>query len=803
MLIAYKWLKDYVRFPFTPQELADRLTMVGLEVGGISTFQRGLDLCKICQIKEISPHPNADKLHLCLVDMGEKTLSIVCGAPNVKTGDKVPIALPGARLSNIGEIKETKIRGVLSAGMLCSEVELDMGHDRSGLMTLPEDAPVGENLSDYLNIADTVLDLDITPNRSDCLSHLGIAREVAAMTGQVASLPEIKFPEEGEPIENLMEIRILDPNLCFRYVARIVTGVTIGPSPTWLAARLESVGIRSINNVVDVTNFVLMETGQPLHAFDYDLLQGKKIIVRTANEKEGFKTLDDVDRALDPSMLMIADANHSVALAGIMGGLESEVSEKTRNVLIESAWFNPENVRRTSRKLGLSTEASQRFERGIDPEGVLTSADRATQMILRLAGGKAAQGAIDVYPHPVQKAPITLRTQRTNMIIGVPLSSKQIAAILEGLSFKLLTQTDEEMSFLPPSFRQDIFREEDLIEEVARFYGYDRIPVTIPGGSIPMGEKLSINQYIESYVREILVGAGFCEVINFSFTKKHLFDMIRIGVNEDELEPVKIQNPLTEDHDSLRPSVVPGLIQNLGFNLSRQNLDLKIFEISTCFFHSKAKALYAIERKRLGIAMTGQSESQNWRINGRKIDIYDLKGILGLLLDGLDVDQYGFETVSVPWLDEETSMQIMCQNRRLGLIGRLSSRIDEIFDLKRPAFVAELDLDYLIKLARPGQYNFQAIPKFPPVLRDLAITIDECITFKQVLDLIRKEGGRLLQDVSLFDVYVGQQIPKGKKSLAFSLTYRSEQKTLTDAEVNEVHQRIFQRLNSELNAELR
>jgi phenylalanyl-tRNA synthetase beta chain len=648
-----------------------------------------------------------------------------------------------------------------------------------------------------------VLDLDITPNRSDCLSHLGIAREIAAMTGEVAKLPEIQFPEVGESIDKLMEIRIVDPELCFRYVARIITGITIGPSPAWLAARLESVGIRSINNVVDVTNYVLMETGQPLHAFDYDLIQDKKIIVRSANPKEAFITLDGVERALDSSMLMIADARRSIALAGVMGGMESEVTERTKNILIESALFNPKNTRKTSRKLGLNTEASQRFERGIDPEGVLTSANRATQLILQIAGGIAAKDAIDVYPARMEKDPIQLRVKRANMILGLDLSGDEISDILKNLSFKPLSRTNEEITFLPPSFRQDIFQEEDLIEEVARFYGYDRIPTTVPSGGIPAGEKLSKNQNIETITREILVGAGLYEVINFSFTKKLIFDNIRIGVNEEISEPVKIQNPLTEDYDSLRPSVVPGLIQNLVFNVSKQNLDLKIFELSTCFFPSRERAVRTIERKRLGIALVGQTQNRNWRVPERNVDFYDLKGLLELLLEGIGIGKYHFEAVTVPWLDEGTSIQIMDNDARFGIFGQVSSRSREVFDLKRPAFVAELDFDYLVKLARPGCYKFQAIPKFPPVLRDLAVVIDNFIAFKQVINLITEEGGELLKDVSLFDIYVGPQIPKGKKSLAFSLTYRSDIRTLTDEEVNEVHQQIFNRLNSELGAELR
>jgi len=803
MYIGYNWLKEYVEVPFTPEELAERLTMLGLEVGGISRYQRGLELCKVALIKGINPHPNADNLSLCLVDIGERTLTVVCGASNMKSGDKIPIALPEAILPRAGSIKEATIRGVPSAGMLCSAWELGLGDDRSGLMILPEDAPQGSDLATYLNLSDTILDIDITPNRADCLSHLGIAREVAAMTGGTASLPKIHFPEKGEPIEERIGIQIVDPGLCFRYAARIITGVTIGPSPAWLESRLQSVGIRSINNVVDVTNFVLMETGQPLHAFDYDLLRGKRIIVRPAREHETFATLDGIARAMNPSMLMIADAERSVALAGVMGGMDSEVTGKTTTILIESAIFNPVSIRNTSRQLGLSTEASQRFERGIDPEGVVPSADRATQLILQLAGGRAAKGALDVYPRRITKDPIQLRPKRANMIIGLDLPAKTMEGILNGLSFTTLSRTKEYMTVQPPSFRQDISREIDLVEEIARFYGYNRIPTTIPSGSIPMTEKISKNQHVMSITRDILVGAGLTEVINFSFTKKGLFDNIKIGVHNNVPDTVTISNPLTEEHNSLRPSVIPGLIQNLVHNLSRQNPDLKIFELSTCFFPSAEKAMPVNEHKRLGIAMMGRTDGRHWRIPERNVDIYDIRGLIELLLEEIGIRDYHFEPASVQWLEKGGALHITRGRSIFGIVGYVSERIRDCFDLKKPALVVELDFDGLAECAQPGEYTFEALPKFPPVLRDLAIIIGECTTFRHVLDLIREEGGKLLQDVSLFDVYVGRQIPEGKKSLAFSLMYRSETRTLTDEEVNEVHQRIIDRLRSELSAELR
>ncbi|MGA1844350.1 MAG: phenylalanine--tRNA ligase subunit beta [bacterium] len=802
MYIGYNWLKEYVEVPFTPEELAERLTMLGLEIGGISRYLRGLDLCRVALITRIDPHPNADKLCLCTLDIGEHTTTVVCGATNMKTGDRVPIALPGAVLPRAGEIKEATLRGVASAGMLCSAWELGLGDDRSGLMILPQDAPAGSDLAEYLNISDTILDVEITPNRADCLSHLGIAREVAAMTGGRAALPDIRFPEEGEPIEQHIGIEIVDPDLCFRYAARIITGVTIGPSPAWLASRLESVGIRSINNVVDVTNFVLMETGQPLHAFDYDLLRKKRIIVRPAWEKEVFTTLDGVERTMDPSMLMIADAERSVALAGVMGGMESEVTENTTNLLIESAIFNPTSIRNTSRRLGLSTEASQRFERGIDPERVVPSADRATQLILQLAGGRAAKGALDVYPRPIIKDPVRLRPKRANMIIGLDLPAQAMEDILTGLSFVTLSRTTEHITVQPPSFRQDVSEEIDLVEEIARFYGYNRIPTTIPGGSIPMTEKMSKDQRIMSMTRDILVGAGLSEVVNFSFTKKGLFDNIKIGM-DDNAEPVPISNPLTEEHNSLRPSVIPGLIQNLIYNLSRQNPDLKIFELSTCFFPSEEKAMPVTERIRLGIAMMGRNKERHWRIPERNVDIYDIRGVIELLLEEVGIREFRLEPASVPWLEEGGALHITDGTSRFGIVGYVSGRIREYFDLKKPALVAELDFDGLVERAQPGEYTFEALPKFPPVLRDLAIIIDKRTTFRHVLDLIQEEGGELLRDVSLFDIYVGRQIPEGKKSLAFSLMYRSESRTLTDEEVNEVHQRIIDRLCSALGAELR
>ncbi|MBN2374562.1 phenylalanine--tRNA ligase subunit beta [bacterium] len=803
MLIGYNWLKDYVKVPFSPQELADRLTMIGLEVSSIEVFQKGLELCKVGRIEVISPHPNADRLSLCQVDVGEKKLSIVCGASNIKSGDKVPVALLGAKPPRGTEIKKASVRGITSEGMLCSEWELGIGDDHSGIMILPEDAQIGMDIAEYLKVSDTIFEIDLTPNRADCLSHLGIAREIAAMTDQIASLPEIRFTEEGGPIEKMIEIQITDPSLCFRYAARIVTGINIAPSPLWLSARLESVGIRSVNNVVDITNLVMMETGQPLHAFDYDLIQGKKILIRPAEMGERFKTLDGIERSLDPTMLMIADANHPIAVAGVMGGMDSEVTEKTINILIESALFNPKSVRKTSLNLGLSTEASQRFERGIDPDGVLASADRATQLILHIAGGKPAKGSIDLYPNPIKKEPVRLRAKRVNGCLGLNISSKQVYNILKGLSFKPLSPAGEDMVFIPPSFRQDIFGEVDLIEEVARFYGYDNIPTTIPSSKIPMGDKISKGQNLEYVMREILVGTGFYEVINFSFTKKCLFDIINLGVKEGHCNLVEIKNPLTEDHDTLRPSVIPCLIQSLVFNLSHQNRDLKLFEFGTCFLTSQCSETGCVEGKSLGIAMSGLMQGKHWRQPDIDMDFYDIKGQIEFILDSIGVKGYLFEMVNNHGLAEGQSLKVMHKGRQFGILGRLSQRTAVYFDIKRPVFVAELDFDYICGISEYGRHRFKAIPKFPPVLRDMAIVVEKDVPFQRIIDLIREEGGKLLEDANLFDLYSGKQIPDGKKSLAFSLTYRSSEKTLTDKMADKVYQRIFKRLKSELNAEMR
>ncbi len=803
MQIGYNWLKNYIRMPFTPKELIDRLTMIGLEAGGITEFQKGLEFCKIGEIKEILPHPNADKLSICRINIGTAELSIICGASNIREGNKVPVALSGANLPNGIEIRQTSIKGITSGGMLCSERDLDIGNDRSGIMILPDDAPIGADLADYLNITESVLEIDITPNRGDCLSHLGIAREIAAITSQTVSLPEITFPEEGEPVGNLIQIKIIDPELCFRYVARIITDVTIAQSPSWLAARLESVGIRSINNVVDITNFVLMETGQPLHAFDYDLIKGGKIYVRPAMQGERFQTLDKIERLLDSSMLMIADAQRPIAIAGLMGGIESEVTQNTKNILIESALFNPVSIRKTARSLGLNTEASQRFEKGVDPDGILISANRATQLILQIAGGKVAKGAIDLYPKQIKKEPINVRPKKVNKILGLSLSSDNIYEILKNLSFKPLSQPGENMEFLPPSFRQDIINQIDIVEEIARLYGYNKIPVTIPSGKISIEAKVSKGQKIEEIIRDTLIGAGFYENITYSFTKESLFDNIKFGVFENYYELIKIKNPLTEEQDALRPSLIPNLIQMAVYNQSRQEYDIKIFEIGTCFFPVPERESPPKEGKRLGILMAGRRTGEHWLRKEEEIIFYDLKGLIEFLIESLGIQGYHFKKATSAWLDTESSLQVLYQDKQLGILGSLASKARDIFSLKGPFFAAEVDMDCIYKISVPGKYKYKKIPKFPPVLRDMAVVVEKEVPFKQIRDIILNEGGELLKDLSLFDLYIGPQIPAGKKGLAFAFTYRSDERTLKDEEVNKVHQRIYERLNYEFKAELR
>ncbi|MCG3150555.1 MAG: Phenylalanine--tRNA ligase beta subunit [Verrucomicrobiae bacterium] len=764
MKFTYNWLKQYVDFDWSPQELAEKLTFAGIEVEDIVTLGGKIpEQVVIAQILSSDKHPNADKLSVCRVNDGTGERQIVCGAKNYKVGDKVPLALPGAAMGAGFTIKESKLRGILSQGMMCSAEELGLPKAEDGLLILPADAPLGKKFSEYVGPGDTVYDIEVTPNRPDWLSVIGIAREIAALTGNPLKLPAdsgtgvspgSSNKQTGETPFPLVEVEA--PDLCPRYTARMIRGVKIGPSPAWLKSILEKVGLRSINNVVDITNYVLLESGHPLHAFDFNLLKGNRIIVRRAKDGEEFGAIVGSQHKLTGEMLVIADAERAVALAGIMGGQNSEINDATTDVLLESAWFLPANVRKTSKQLSLTSDSSYRFERGADIGGVIWASNRAALLIQQLAGGTIG-GFVDVLAKPVEKRRVKCRYAQVNRLLGVEVPPATVKKIFTGLGLEVLEGRAPSrpsgalghdgawpsIEVEIPTYRVDLEREADLIEEVCRIYGVENIPAKMLP-ALPAVSAFDAQWDERRRVRATLNALGFHEALNQT--------MVSEGA-------VKLQNPLNAEMTALRQSLVPGLLQNLRTNVSRHQYDMRLFEIGRVFAADGKESL------KLALAATGRRTTGDWE-RTEKSDYFDLKGALEQL--GVNA-----EITEIP---EKKAKKL---------------------DLRDAVYVAECELP-----ARAvSEKQFVELPKFPAIVRDVALVVDEAVTHRQVLDAI--ERGKNLEAVALFDVFRGGSIPAGKKSVAYSLTFRAADRTLTDTEVNAAHEAIKKQLQAKLACEIR
>jgi phenylalanyl-tRNA synthetase beta chain len=802
MKVSLSWLKDYVTIDVDVEALAASLTMAGLEVDALVDRYAYLDRVVVGAIVEMSPHPDADALSVCQIDIGKDLRRVVCGASNIKAGDLVPIALPGTVLPSGDTIEAGVIRGQGSEGMLCSEAELALGTDRTKILLLPQAARPGAGLAGVLGLSDTIMEFDLTPNRSDCLSVIGIAREVAAILKTPMKYPEITIPRGEIPIEDLTSVTIEAPNHCPRYAARVVTDVRVAPSPFWLQDRLHSVGLRAINNVVDVTNFVLMEMGQPLHAFDFDRLTEHRIVVKTARAGQMFTTLDGVERTMQADMLMICDGRGPVALAGIMGGLESEIEDHTTQVLIESAYFNPITTRRTAKRLGLNTESGYRFERGVDPAGVRRALDRAAQLMVELAGGKIADGAIDVFPGAFPEKVVGLSVGRTNRFLGTWSSQDEVTSYLESIEFKTERVDDDRLNVVPPSFRVDISRPADLMEEVARLSGYDDIPTTHPVSHV-VAKKPEKKRRVRDRVRRLLVSCGCTEIVTYSFIGGDACDKLLLQGQDKRRRVVSILNPLTEDQDVMRTSLVPGLLTTTYRNSTKRNDDLRIFELGKVFF-SRSQDELPEEVEMISCLWTGARYEKTWHRNDTPVDFYDIKGVVERVCEGLNVADVSFVPLTVkdfPYLIPRGAAEIRVGQDRVGAIGEFSRGVLENFELKQSAFVFELNFDRLIAHVQE-EMRVKALPRFPATMRDLAMIVDDRVAARTVLDFVKGLGQSLIEKVEIFDVYKGAPIPQGKKSIALRFTYRSSERSLTDAEVNAIHDRVIQQTLSQFNAQL-
>ncbi len=801
MIVTYKWLQEFVDFDLSPEELAHRLTMAGLEVDMMEYIGADMESVIVARLLSVDPHPDADRLTVCQVDTGTEKVQVVCGATNHKTGDLIALAQVGSVLPGDFTIKKSKIRGQVSQGMLCSEKELAFADEAAGIMILPAGLTLGQPVFEALDLKDVRYELGLTPNRADCLSVVGVAREVAAMVGGKLKLPDTQIIEEGGPIAPETSVEILDSDKCPRYAARLIKNIKIGPSPDWLVKRLETIGLRTINNVVDVTNYVMMELGHPLHAFDFNLLRGKKIVVRCPGQT-GFTTLDGQSHTLIDTDLAICDAEGAVALAGVMGGENSEIQPETETVLLESAYFDPITIRRTSKRLGLHTDSSHRFERGSDINIVPIALNRAAALIAELAGGTICKGMIDVYPSVIDLRQVSIGVTKTNTVLGLNLTLSQIEAHLLSIGLTVSPgKSPETLQVEIPTFRPDLEREIDLIEEVARLNGYDHIPVTMPVGQTE-GCTITIAHAAANALREQMVASGFSEVVNYSFVSANVDDRILLSPTDPRREHTKVLNPLTDFQAVMRTSLVPSLLENVTRNLSYRSLDLNLFELRPVFLPVAGQELPQ-EPKQLTAIVCGGREPLGWCQDAAQSDFYDLKGVAEDLFEMMNISDLQWDaSVSEPYLHPGKSCTISSGEKRLGVVGELHPQVAANYDIASPLFLLELDVASLLQAA-DNKFIFKPISKFPDVYRDSAFLLDSGISAESILTTLKGNKSNLIEAITLFDLYSGKGIPDGKKSVAIRVNYRSNERTLTDEEITKVHNRLVKNMEKTLSASLR
>lgn len=799
MKISLNWIKELVDLNnIATQEIVSKLTMSGLEVEDVVDQSNLYKNFIVGFVKETEKHPNADKLTICKVFDGREDLQVICGAANVKAGQKVVFAPIGTEIPNGNFIiKKAKIRGTESNGMICAEDELLLSNDHSGIMVLDDDIEAGTPISEALNLNDVILEIAITPNRPDALSHIGVARDLAALFDRDLKIPEIKLTESEEVIQNLAVVEILDPVNCPRYIAKVVKDVKIKESPQWLKSRLEKIGLRSRNNIVDITNLILHECGQPLHAFDLDKLNNQKIVVRSTNSETSFTTLDSKQRNLPSNTLMICDGVKEVAVAGVMGGENSEITESTKNILIESAYFNPSSIRKTSKALGLSTDASYRFERGTDPNITKYAAERCAQLVSELADGKVAKGIIDVYPKVINPKEIELRFSRTTKILGYEVSSEKIKNILSRLGLAIKVLDDDKVLVSVPTFRPDIEREIDLIEEIARINGYDNIP-TVSKINITLEQKTDETE-VDEKIRQAAIALGFFEMINNPLQSESEANLTG--------NPVKISNPLSADMECLRTSLLSGALTTISKNIRQGVKDLKLFEIGDSFNKTSEEQIKSFddfnEKQNLLFVITGNLENKTWNNEENKSDFYHLKGFIDtflakIALDNVLIDSY-YSTANVIY---DYYLTKNFKDNVLGSGGKLKNEVLKQFDINQDVYSFEFDLTALKSLeSKPRSYKEPL--KYPKIIRDFAFVLDKSVGYFDVREFIKKKSSPLLKEVVIFDVFENESLGVEKKSLAFTLEYYDENRTLTEEEVEKDFNNLINLITKEFKAQLR
>ncbi|MBN2328461.1 MAG: phenylalanine--tRNA ligase subunit beta [Candidatus Omnitrophica bacterium] len=804
MKLPYSWLNELAFNLPSPEKAAEILTMRGLEVEEISSVGEEIKDVVVAKILDMKPHPNADKLTVCHVSDGKKDYSIVCGAKNMKTGDCVALARVGVVLPGNFKIEKRKLRGEKSEGMLCSSRELNLGDDHSGIMILPEDSPLGARLIDVLGFNEVIFDINVTPNRPDALSAIGVVRELAAACGAAIHLPDASpLPADASP-DFVPSITLEDEDLCPRYTGLVLRDVQIGPSPEWLKNRLEACGVRSINNVVDCTNLVLLEMGQPLHAFDMKKLHGERIVVRRARPGELIRTIDDEKRTLDEDMLVIADAEHPTAVAGVMGGLETEVSDTTTTIFLESAFFHPPSIRRTSKKLGLSSEASYRFERGVDFESVIPAAYRCARLMVELAGAKIAgrMGIADTkdqsHLQRLGARKLSLHFDYCNRLLGQEIDPDKIADIFQSLQIEVIERDADSISVRVPSFRQDISRQADLVEEVARCYGYNEFAPTLLYAPVSHPEPQKVDRKMVSQLRDYLTGEGLCEAVTYSFTRVDELKAFPLQDADLTHDAVTIQNPINIHESVMRTSLFPALLQAARRNVSRGNSDFGLYEMARGFY---AKDSDLHESRVLAAVLVGNPH-QEWRNQKSEMDFFDLKGIVDGFLSIAGVRR--FRALPGPdCLHPKRGVQIQAGKKIIGFYGELHPSAAELYELPGRVLIMEFDLESLTEFYRLNQPAYRSFSSFPSVKRDLALLLPQGTEAQKVEEIIRRECGELLEDLCLFDYYRGKQVAEGRVSAGFRLTLRSQRETLNEEQVDSVVESILETLKKELDVSLR
>lgn len=793
MNLPMSWLNDYMDIDVTPKEYSDRMTMSGSKVEGFENMGEAVQNVVTGKVLTCEDHPDSDHLHVCTVDAGTgEVLQIVCGAPNVKAGIIVPVALVGAVLPD-GKIKKGKLRGVESCGMICSHDELGITEDmlgyepEYGILILPDDTPVGKDIKDIFGMNETVVEFEITSNRPDCFSIIGLARETAATFDKQFTVPEVKFSENNENIKDTISVDVLDKDKCQRYCARMVKNVKIGPSPSWMQERLRACGVRPINNIVDITNYVLLEYGQPMHAFDLRDLADNKIIVRRAENGEVIKTLDEQDRTLTNDDLVIADGKKAVAIAGVMGGFNSEVKDDTTTVIFESATFDGASVRLTAQRVGLRTEASSRYEKGLDYNNTVPAVERACQLVEELCCGENVGGMIDIIGNVTDMKTLPFRPDKINAFLGTNISTEQMVKYFDALEIK--TDLDN-MTVTPPSFRPDLEGEADIAEEVARFYGYDKIPVTLLSGEATCGKKTE-RQQAQDNIMEILTAHGMYEIYTYTFTSPSVFDKLNIPADSALRNTVKISNPLGEDTSIMRTTTISSMLDILSRNYNYRNPSAKLFEIGKVFIPTD----------------DGKLPNEPYKITmgmyGNNTDFFDIKGICEELFAGLNIQNVKYTAVNDnPTFHPGRCAKITAGGKTLGIVGEIHPAVCRKYGLETSVYVSELDFENIF-LNIKTDIKFKELPKYPAVTRDIAMLVDKTVPVAEIEEIVKKASGKLLESINLFDVYEGEQIPEGKKSVAYNAVYRSPDRSLTGDEVQKVFDKAVKNLEHQLGAQLR